>query len=90
MHRQNSAERSIQTFKAQFLAILAGVAHYFPRHLWDLLLMQTKITLSLLRQATANPVISAWEFFNGKFNYNATPLGTLGISIIVHTKTGRQ
>ena len=46
------------------------------------------MTLNMLRQSTANPAISTWEYFNGKFNYNATPLGPLGISVIVHTKTG--
>ena len=90
MHRQNAAERAIQTFKSHFLAILAGVSPYFPRHLWDLLLPQTKMTLNLLRQATSNPAISAWEYFNGKFNYHATSLGTIRISVIVHTKTGRR
>ena len=90
MHRRNSAEQEIRTFKAPFLAILADVAPDFPRHLWDLLLPQTKMTLNLMRQATANPAISAWEYFNGKFNYNATPLGPLGISVIVHTKTGSR
>ena len=89
MHRQNSAEGAIRTFKAHFLAILAGIAPDCPRHLWDLLLPQTEKTLNLLRQATANPAISVWEYFNGKFNYNATPLEPLGISVIVHTKTGR-
>ena len=44
------------------------------------------MTLKLMRQATANPAISALEYFNGKFKYNATPLGPLGISVIVHTK----
>ena len=88
MHGRNAAEQAIRTFKAHFLAILDGVAPYFPRHLWDLLLPQTEMTLNLLRQATANPAISAWENFNGKFNYNSTPLGPLGISVIVHTKPG--
>ena len=90
MHRQNAAEQAIRTFKAHFLAILAGVSHDFPRHLWDLILTQTEMIPNLLRKATANPSISAWEFFNGKFNYNATPLGPLGIRVIIHTKTGRQ
>ena len=90
MHRRNSAEQAIRKFKSHFFSILAGVAPYFPRHLWDLLLPQTEMTLNLLRQATANPAISAWEYFNGKFNYNATPLGPLGITVIFHTKTGRQ
>ena len=48
------------------------------------------MTLNLLRQATANLAISEWEYFNAKFNYNNTPLGPLGISVIVHTKIGRQ
>ena len=89
-HRRNAAEQATQTFKAHFLAILSGVAPYFPRHLWDLILLQTKMKLNLLRQATANLAIYVWEYFISKFNYNATPLGPLGISIIVHTKTGRQ
>ena len=48
------------------------------------------MTLNLLQQATDNPAISAWEYFNGKFNYDAIPLGPLGISVIVYTKTGRR
>ena len=36
-HRSNAAERAIHTFKAHFLSILAGVAPYFPRNLWDLI-----------------------------------------------------
>ena len=90
MHRRNAADRAIITFKSHFIAILAGVAPDFLRHLWDILLPQTEMTLNLLRQATDNPAISVWENFNGKFNYNATPLGPLGISVIVHTKPGRQ
>ena len=42
MHRRNAAERAIRSFKAHFLAILAGVASDFPRNLWDLLLPQTE------------------------------------------------
>ena len=66
--------------------ILAGVATAFPRYLWDLLLPQTKLTLNLLHQSTANPTMLAWEFFSGPFNYDATPLGPLGICVISHDK----
>ena len=38
MHMRNAAEKSIITFKAHFIAILAGVSPDFPRHLWYLLL----------------------------------------------------
>ena len=33
MHQSNAAERVICTFKAHFLATLAGFAPYFPRNL---------------------------------------------------------
>ena len=41
IHRRNTAEQDIRTFNAQFLAIIAGVAHNYPRNLWDLLIPQT-------------------------------------------------
>jgi hypothetical protein len=90
MHRRNAAERAIRTFKAHFLAILAGVEADFPSHFWDLLLPQAELTLNLLRQSTINQEISAWEAFNGAFNYDATPLGPLGINAIVHSKPSRR
>ena len=38
MHRRNAADRAIRSFKAHFLAILAGVASNFLCNLWDLFL----------------------------------------------------
>ncbi len=55
MHHRNWAECAICTFKDHFLAILAGVDSAFPPYLWDLLLLQAKLTLNLLCQATLNP-----------------------------------
>ena len=65
IHRRNTAERAIRTFKAHFLAILAGVAPDYPRNLWDILIPQTETTLNLLRQAQLNHTKSAWEAFAG-------------------------
>ena len=59
IHRRNSAERDILTFKAHFLAILAGVAPHYPRNLWDPLIPQTELTLNLLRQARLDHTKSA-------------------------------
>jgi hypothetical protein len=72
VHHHNAAEQAIQTFKYHFLAIIAGLPPAFPRYLWDLLLPQTELTLNLLRQSFVTPSMSAWEHFNGPFNYNAT------------------
>ena len=90
IHQRNAAERAIRTFKAQFLAVLAGVAPYFSRFLWDLIVPQAIIQLNFLRQATLNPRISVWEFFNGPFDYNATPFGPLGQKVIAHNKIGTR
>ena len=90
VHRRNIAERAIRTFKDHFLATLAGVAADFPPYLWDILLEQAEITVNLLRQATLNPRISAWEYFNGPFDYNATPLGPLGSRVIIHNKASSR
>ena len=89
-HLSNAAERAIRMFKANFISILAGVAPYFPRNLWDLLLPQIELTLNLLRQATLDPSISAWSYFHGPFIGDATPIGPLGCNIIAHKNTGTR
>jgi hypothetical protein len=86
MHRQNRAERTISTFKDHFLAILAGIDSAYPLYLWDLLLPQAELNLNLLRQAMFNPWISVWEFFQGPFDFNKTPLGPVGCRILIHAK----
>jgi hypothetical protein len=61
-HRQNIAERAIQTFKGHFISVLAGVADDFPIHQWDELLPQTILALNLLRQSNIAPNISAYAY----------------------------
>ena len=89
-HQRNAAEPSIQTFKDHFISILAGFPSDFPRNIWDLLLPQTEVTLNLLQQATPDPSRSAWTYFHGPFNYDATPLGPLGCHIFYHNNTGTR
>ena len=54
-HRRNQAERAIQTFKAHFISILAGINDKFPLSLWCHLLEPTELTLNLLRQSRVAP-----------------------------------
>ena len=82
-HQRNAAERDIRTYKAHFIAILAGV----PRNLWDLLIPQKELAPNLLQKSTLDLSRSAWAYFHGPFNYNATPLGPLGCNIIAQKKT---
>ncbi len=90
IHCQNWAERAIRTFKDHFLVILAGINSAFPPYLWDLLLLQAELTLNLFRQATLNPRISAWEFFQGPFDCNKMPLGPVGCHLLIHAKPATQ
>ena len=85
VHRRNIAERYIRTFKAHFLSVLDGLDPEFPKFMWDNLLVQIELTLNLLRQATLNPCISGWGYFNGSFDSAATPLGPIGCKIVIYT-----
>ena len=86
VNRRNIAERAIRTFKAHFLSILAGIPPSFPNYLWDKLLLQTELSLNLLRQSTVAPLLSSWEDFNGPFNFDATPLSPIGCRLLIHNK----
>jgi hypothetical protein len=50
IHRQNAAERAIQTFKNPFLAGICLTYKQLSLHLWDMLIPHGVLTLSLLRQ----------------------------------------
>ena len=89
-HRSNLAERAIQTFKNHFVSILAGVDPNFPIKLWDRLLPQAVLTLNLLRQSNVAPTVSAYQYVNGPFDYNATPLGPMGCAAQVHNSAERR
>jgi hypothetical protein len=89
-HRQNLAKRAIQTFKNYFIAILAGLDPSLPMTLWDRLLPQTILTLNLLRQAKADPSVSAYQFMHGEFDYNKMPLAPLGCAVQMHESTNRR
>ena len=86
VHRRNIAERAIRTFKAHFLAILAGISDAFPNYLWDRLLPQTELTLNLLRQSNIALAMSAWEHYDDPFNFDATSMGPMGCPVLIHNK----
>ena len=57
------------------------MAQDLPRNLWELLLPHTEVTLNLIWQATLGPSRSDWAYFHGPFNYDATPLGSLDVTL---------
>ncbi len=68
-HRQNQAEQAIQTFKAHFISILAGVNDKFPLSLWCHLIVPTELTLNLLRQSRVAPKILSFMHVHGPHDY---------------------
>ncbi len=67
IHRQNAAEKGIQTCKGHFISVLAGISDDFPIREWDELLPQTILTLNLMQQSNVVPNISAYAYHHGSF-----------------------
>ena len=59
-HRENNAERVIQTSKNHFIAGLCSVYKYFHLQLWDRLLQQPTTSLNSSRKSITLPHISAY------------------------------
>jgi hypothetical protein len=90
IQRRNNAERAIQTFKNHVIAGLCSVYPTFPLKLWDKLLPQAIITLSLLRKSRVNPRMSAYAQLNGHFDFNRIPVAPPGTRIIAHEKPDKR
>jgi hypothetical protein len=89
-HRQNLAERAIQTFKNHFKSVLAGVDDSFSMRLWDKLLPQVILTLNLLQQSNMAPTILVYAYVNSPFDYNAMPLAPMGCTVQIYESTSRR
>ena len=85
-HRENNAEREIQTFKNHFIAGLCSVEKYFHLQLWDRLLQQANISLNLLRQSRTLNHISAYTQIFGEFYFNRTPLSPPVTRSVMHNR----
>ena len=78
LHRRNSAECEIQTFKNHFIAGIASIDKNFPVHIWCRLIPHCLLTLNLLRPSRINLKLSAYAQLHGAFNFNRTPLAPPG------------
>ena len=90
IHCLNATERVIQTSKAHFIYVLAGVNSTFPKYLCGFLLDQTELIINSLHQATLDPSISAWAYFDVPNSYDVTPLGPLGCKYLIGNKTNAR
>ena len=91
LHRQNAAERAIQTSKNHFISGIVSTHKDFPIHLWCRLLPQAIVTLNLLLPSRINPTLSEYAQLHGILDFNATPFAPPGTKVILHQKlTMRQ
>ena len=90
IHCCNTAERSICTFKNNFIAVLCGIYPRFTMQLWDRILEQVQVTLNLLCASRINLRLSAHAKIHGAFDFNRNPLGPLGTIIIAHNTPGKR
>eukprot|EP00957_Ditylum_brightwellii_P100138 7631134-Ditylum_brightwellii.AAC.1 len=86
MHQQNLGERAIQTWKDHIIVRLAGLPKEFPLAYWCSLVLQTNMTLSLMRPCCMNPALSTEVALNRCYNFNATPMAPLSTKVLVHIK----
>jgi hypothetical protein len=86
MHRRNTAERAIRTFKNHLIAGFATTDKQFPMKLWAYIVEQAQITLNLLRKSRLHPQLSAYAALFGQFDFNKTPMAPPGTKVIVHEK----
>ena len=74
IHRENLAERAIQTFNDHLNTGLASLDPDFPLCKWDRLIDQYILTLNSLRLDRLNHKLSANAFLFQYFDYNKTPI----------------
>ena len=86
IHRANSAERHIRTFKNHFIATISTASPNFPLGLFDKFIPQAEICLAHLMPCHSRPHLSAYEgIFGTPFDFLAHPIGPLGTAIVIHT-----
>ncbi|KAL7478261.1 hypothetical protein ACHAW6_004033, partial [Cyclotella cf. meneghiniana] len=90
MHRTNTAERAIRTWKNHFIAVRAGTPRTYRLSNWCKDLEQTDITLNMLRPCTTNPRLSAYEAMEGMFSFDKTPMAPIATKVMIHIKPTRR
>ena len=83
----NAALHAIHTFKLHFIPCLCAYNPKYPAKECYCFLPQATLTLKLLQNCRFNKNLSLYAAIHGIFNYNKTPLETLGTRSLVHKNT---
>ena len=84
VHRRNASERSIQTWKGNFISGLEICDPNYPALQWDRLVQKSNTSLNLLRSSRTHPQLSAYTSVIGPFDFNSTPMAPPGTNIMIH------
>ena len=90
MHRRNTSERAIRTYKNHFISGSLTTYTYLPIRKWDWLLSQWAITLNPLINSRVNPDLSEYAHLFGPNDFNKSPMAPPGTRVVVHEKPGNQ
>ena len=89
-HRQNAAERAIQTWKNHFIAGLSACDPSFPLSEWDQLLPQCDIKLNQIRSYRRQQKLLAYACLFGKNKFNKNPLSVPGTKVLIHKNSQQR
>jgi hypothetical protein len=86
IHRRNSAEREITSFKDHLISGLCST----DKSLWNRLLPQSVIILNMLRTSRIKPKLSASTHIDGQYGFNRATIAPPGTIIIAHETPNRR
>ena len=86
-HQRNKEEREIRTFANHLIAGLKTAHEYCPFYLWEELLQQAIITVTLLQASILYQQYSSYHSFFDAFDFTKTPLALLGMKVIALIST---
>ena len=89
-HRRNIAEKTIQTWKDNFISVCSTISSHFLMHLWCRLIPQAEKHLLFLRQTNINPIISSFAYLCDPHDYNLQPFVPIGMEAMIHNKPSRR
>jgi hypothetical protein len=84
IHRTNSTEQAICTWKNPFTAGIASLPKSFPIAYWCRLTNQCNYTINMLCPCHQNPCLSTFEVMEGSYAFDATPMAPPGTKVLVH------
>ena len=84
LHRTNTTERAIQTYKDHLVTGLSSCDPKLPLHIWDQLLHQATLTLNILYPSRINTRLLAESQLNRSLDFNRNPLAPPSTNVPIY------